>query len=346
MEPISTSDYRGYTVKWYYDTDADDPRNWGNVATFVCRHRDYNLGDRHDIKECIRELFDKHVKGESYVQYLIEHNGGHYEEMTEEEKEETHFDQYFKFLDFDNYEVCLPCNFDNVGEILLEEYPDYYLTLGEMLDLVEESGEVYILPISMYEHSGITIWLGSKWCNSDAQWDCSSIGFAYIEKETAERECMLRVHTDEYADWKAWADAMMHAEMKVYDDFVRGNVYGYQIEDEEGDYLDSCWGFIGDDAMEEQESEIHAIIDQQIKNEEEQALKRKETVINNLDKLAGQTYVVLSNVIKIGKDLFGNDCIERAKIHKCCIGVFAPVSINELDEITIEELSNIIKEAV
>lgn len=33
---------------------------------------------------------------------------------------------------------------------------------------------------------------------------------------------------------------------ECYTDWANGNVWGYVIEDEEGEHLDSCWGFIGD----------------------------------------------------------------------------------------------------
>ena len=128
------------------------------------------------------------------------------------------------------------------------------LDLCEKLQLIEESGELVMLPISMYEHSGITLWLGSKWSHYDAQWDCSSIGFAYVEKSTAKEEGMLDPGEEYDHDWKKWAYAMMEAEMKTYDQYVRGEVYGYMVEDEDGEkasdvLLSGCWGYYEKDYM-------------------------------------------------------------------------------------------------
>jgi hypothetical protein len=36
------------------------------------------------------------------------------------------------------------------------------------------------------------------------------------------------------------------AEVKAYDDFITGNAYGYEIA-KDGEDIDSCWGFSGDD---------------------------------------------------------------------------------------------------
>ena len=34
--------------------------------------------------------------------------------------------------------------------------------------------------------------------------------------------------------------------IESWNDCLSGNVYGFQIEDEEGNELEACWGFIGD----------------------------------------------------------------------------------------------------
>ena len=34
--------------------------------------------------------------------------------------------------------------------------------------------------------------------------------------------------------------------IQEWNDYLSGNVYGYVVEDERGEHLDSCWGFYGD----------------------------------------------------------------------------------------------------
>ena len=39
-------EYKGYEFKIEQDEDADSPRNWDNLGTMVCWHRNYDLGDK------------------------------------------------------------------------------------------------------------------------------------------------------------------------------------------------------------------------------------------------------------------------------------------------------------
>ncbi len=40
------------------------------------------------------------------------------------------------------------------------------------------------------------------------------------------------------------------AEVEVYDQYLRGEVFGFTLEDIEGNEIDSCWGFFGSDFQE------------------------------------------------------------------------------------------------
>ena len=47
MEAYKTEEYRGYDINIYYDPDPQSPREWDNVATFVCEHLPNYSGDAH-----------------------------------------------------------------------------------------------------------------------------------------------------------------------------------------------------------------------------------------------------------------------------------------------------------
>lgn len=57
-----TIEYRGYTIKIMYDTNAESPREWDNLGTIYSNCRDYNP-DGHDIDELLndKELSVDHV---------------------------------------------------------------------------------------------------------------------------------------------------------------------------------------------------------------------------------------------------------------------------------------------
>jgi hypothetical protein len=63
------------------------------------------------------------------------------------------------------------------------------------------------------------------------------------------------------AKTRAQATASLQAQADEYHEWARGHVYGYVIEDDEGNHLDSCWGFIGWEWVQEaakEEAEYHA----------------------------------------------------------------------------------------
>jgi len=94
------------------------------------------------------------------------------------------------------------------------------------------------LPLYLYDHSGIT--MQSKAFNS--MWDSGQVGFIYITREQARKEWNWdRISSKREEQLYTW----MKGEVEIYDHYLRGEVYGYNIE--YGDELvDSCSGYYGD----------------------------------------------------------------------------------------------------
>ncbi len=339
MEKFESEDYRGCTINMYYDPSPDDPRNWCNVATFVCEHRDYSLGDVHCIQDAVNELFSSYVSDKAVIEYFVESRGAklipgeegdscdHYYEYESSYRGET----YKNYIDADSQ-----CGEDYIAGQMEDE-----LSLNEKLKLIDNTGEVATLPISMYEHSGISIWLGSTDGHPDARWDCSSIGFAYIEKATAEKEMPQRILTDEQkSDWKQFAYDMMESEMKTYSKFVSGEIYGYIIEDEYGEEgsdvdLCGCWGFYDKDDMLEQ---AKCDVDSYLKKKEKLRKSNLQTIVNNLPKLAGKTFVYAGYSYHVGKDMFGYDFFEKANIKDSMVGAYDTVDIKTFPDELLKDM--------
>ena len=57
--PFEMKDEKGnkYLLKIEQDTNPENPRNWDNVATMVCWHSRYDLGDKHSFYDS-DEFFD------------------------------------------------------------------------------------------------------------------------------------------------------------------------------------------------------------------------------------------------------------------------------------------------
>lgn len=96
-----------------------------------------------------------------------------------------------------------------------------------------------ILPLHLYDHSGITMRTTPFGC----PWDSGQVGWIYITKERAEREGIKD------------AAAYLRGEVETYDQYLTGDVYCFGIEDD-GHTLDSSCGYFGLEHCREQATEV------------------------------------------------------------------------------------------
>lgn len=108
-----------------------------------------------------------------------------------------------------------------------------------------------ILSLYLYDHSGITMRTQPFSC----PWDSGQVGYIYTTKETVIKEWGKNgkfTHSS-----KAKALKYLEAEVKTYDQYLCGDVYGYVIEDSQSQRIDSCWGFYGlDYAKQEAQTQL------------------------------------------------------------------------------------------
>ena len=91
--------------------------------------------------------------------------------------------------------------------------------------LIKEKNAVAILPLYLYDHSGLSISTGSF----DCRWDSGQIGFIYISREYALEEYGGKIVT------KATTEKIINyfkGEVETYNQYLKGNVYGYKIVEE------------------------------------------------------------------------------------------------------------------
>ena len=97
--------------------------------------------------------------------------------------------------------------------------------------------------VHMYKHSGESIsidYSGQYTC----RWDSGTIGFAIVTKEDIRKEYNIKRVTKKYIDK---CENIVRGEIKTLDQYISGEVYGYIVEDEDENVIDSCYGFFGDD---------------------------------------------------------------------------------------------------
>jgi hypothetical protein len=117
--------------------------------------------------------------------------------------------------------------------------------------LREEHGAVAVLPVYLYDHSGLALSTKPFHC----PWDSGRVGAIYA---TAERVVdILGTDVDEEAILNA-----LRGEIEDYHRYITGDVWCYVIEDRFGNVIDSCCGFFSEeDAAGEGEAALRHCIE-------------------------------------------------------------------------------------
>jgi hypothetical protein len=131
-------------------------------------------------------------------------------------------------------------------------HPRY--NLGDEQISRDEAQEAYesvpedavVLPLFLYDHGGITMNTTGFHC----QWDSGQVGYIYITKEK-----IIEEYGNDSAETRERVNGYLKGEVETYDQYIRGDVYGFVIEEvstcdhghEHATEVDSCWGFFGHD---------------------------------------------------------------------------------------------------
>ena len=90
------------------------------------------------------------------------------------------------------------------------------------------------LTLYAYVHGGIALSAGTDVLI--CPWDSGQVGYYFTNQEII----------DKFGTPPDRVRACLLGEVEEFAAYLRGEVYGYQVEDEDGEIIDSCWGFIGD----------------------------------------------------------------------------------------------------
>ena len=97
--------------------------------------------------------------------------------------------------------------------------------------------------IYLYDHSGLAV-STSPFSN---KWDSGQVGYIYISKEKVRANYGAKKVGKKL---KQLVLDSLEAEVEELNHYVSGEVFGFQILDAEGSEIDSCWGFYGDNFLE------------------------------------------------------------------------------------------------
>ena len=159
-----------------------------------------------------------------------------------------------------------PREWDNLGTMMCF-HPGYNLgdkhnmSVEEMLETVRRR-DVLALPLVLLDHSGLWMKVRSGWSEDPGGWDTSRVGFIYVTYETLRKEYSVK-HITKTVLLKA--ENVLRSEVRVYSDYLEGSVYGYEVEDKDGEMIDSCCGFYGDEgwkwALSEAKGTVDSLVD-------------------------------------------------------------------------------------
>lgn len=143
----------------------------------------------------------------------------------------------------DENDYSEPNEFFHQESGLYEDYATYALSdeqLNKCIETVEKNG--VMLPLFLYDHSGITM----STSRFSGGWDTGQVGIIYISKAEIIKEYGGKYLTKALRER---VELYLESDVKVYDYYLTGSVYGYNItkidDDGEEEDIDSCWGYMG-----------------------------------------------------------------------------------------------------
>jgi len=155
---------------------------------------------------------------------------------------------------------------DNIGTMVCKHRR---YKLGDIQDIdqdefdrIRNSSDYISLPIYMYEHSGITISTKPFSCH----WDSGLLGMIYVEAKKAKKEYGKQFSIQAVTE-------RLNAEVKEYDQYLTGDVWGYSIydknpeENKDIEWIHECDGpFFGEDyCIEEAKRMVDYYADKKLK---------------------------------------------------------------------------------
>ena len=280
-----------YCLHIQRDDNVESPREWDNITVMACFHSRYNLGDSGIAKEPIQfwhDLVSNHVSNDELVAAIL---AGKLQGIRIVEKPNGLVDVYettaISILGRAS-ESSEALEYEEINRGAVKDYVLDDLNFGQSQTLMKPHAEW--LPLWLYDHSGLTISCGERVYPYNDRWDSGQVGWIVALKDTMMKDAceILRGENGEpimeehqHPDgsvtysakhkplteetWRKRAIEIMESDVAVYDQFLRGEVYGFTLytadvpeenDEEDGDEdldweeEDSCWGFYGDDLLE------------------------------------------------------------------------------------------------
>ena len=135
----------------------------------------------------------------------------------------------------DNVEVS-----DEIWSWGFDECPEDYARIWKWIDK-----NIVWLPLYLYDHSGVTMNTTGFSCG----WDSGQVGWIFVSKEDIRKEYGVKRISKKLKDRVL---EILYYEVETYDQYLTGEVYMYNIYDDNEEFVDNCGGFYSKEEAEEE----------------------------------------------------------------------------------------------
>jgi hypothetical protein len=132
-------------------------------------------------------------------------------------------------------------------------------TPDEVKKYAEDTNSI-LIPLYMYEHSGIGLSFSRDHYPFNCPWDAGQLGYVLMDRKKFLDNYNKKIFTKKL---RQKAMEIAQAELDEYNQYLQGDVYGYEVEIEEG--KEGCWGIYGlKNAIEEAKRDVDCYVKQKV----------------------------------------------------------------------------------
>lgn len=124
---------------------------------------------------------------------------------------------------------------------------DQQVSKDRIEDMINDKDMVY-LPVYAYIHSGVALNTTGFSC----PWDSGMSGIIAVSKDEIRTQFNVKRITKKILDT---VRNHLKNEVEVYSKYLNGEVYGFEVRDDNGNVVDSCYGFYSEEDAIQQGNE-------------------------------------------------------------------------------------------
>lgn len=228
------------------NTPSYNPRDFCDDGGMICFHSRYILGDPHDYQnseELFHDLVNEFVPRD-LLTALAQEGKLNGIELRRNEEDPDLWDVWESGFVPDQKEPYLwyeRIPLEVVGSYIVDD-----ITEEDCVKLLKDY--CVIVPLWLYDHSGISMSCGARTYPYNDAWDSGCVGFYYLSKDWIKENLSANE-----TDWESVGEEYIRSAVKEYDYFLRGDEWGFFLyEESEGELneIDFCAGFLGDELEE------------------------------------------------------------------------------------------------